>query len=111
MARSRLCRVCGDWHDLSMDWPEACHGHFKTQSAPSHGLATPMVNFDTMNPVQSQTNGKMYDSKSALRSEYRRAGVIELGNERIKPKPKPTEKQRRTEIRQRLERAAAKVGI
>lgn len=41
----------------------------------------PMVTLDTMHHVQSQTNGRYYDSKSELRKEYKRAGVIEVGND------------------------------
>ena len=44
-------------------------------------LCAPMVITDGMRAVQSMTDGKMYDSKSALRKEYRRAGVIEVGND------------------------------
>ena len=42
---------------------------------------TPQVMRDGMDAVQSQTDGKMYDSKAALRREYKRANVVEVGNE------------------------------
>ena len=51
-------------------------------------LCAPMVIHDTMRPIQSQTNGRIYDSKSQLRREYRRAGVIEVGNDVPMTKPK-----------------------
>ena len=45
-------------------------------------LCAPMVISDTQPALQSQTNGKIYDSKSEMRKEYKRAGVVEAGNER-----------------------------
>lgn len=41
------------------------------------------INTDTIDPVQSQLDGKMYDSKSALRATYKAAGYLEVGNEEI----------------------------
>lgn len=76
------------------------------------GLACPMVMTDTMDPIQSQTNGKMYDSKSALRSEYRRAGVVEVGNDSSVLDPKPFKKPRpdREKIRESVGKAIARVN-
>lgn len=45
------------------------------------GLHAPMVISDTMDPVQSQLDGKHYTSKSKLRRTYREGGVVELGND------------------------------
>jgi len=50
-------------------------------------LSTPMISNDNIE-VRSQTNGRMYTSKSALRAEYRRAGVTEVGNEKMSSKPR-----------------------
>lgn len=44
-------------------------------------LQCPMIIRDTMRPVQCQATGVWHDSKSELRKGYRRAGVIEVGNE------------------------------
>ncbi len=75
----------------------------KRSSLPSPGLI-----MDTMEPVQSQLDGKFYDSKSHLRKTYRQAGVTEVGNDpqRLKPfkKPKPDRKAIRTSV----EKAAAR---
>jgi hypothetical protein len=53
-------------------------------------LPCPRIASDVMEPVQSQHDGKMYDSKSALRATYRAAGVIEVGNDpaRLRPRKK-----------------------
>lgn len=60
--------------------------HFEEQAfmrQTSQGqLCAPMIISDTQAAMQSQTNGKVYDSKSEMRKEYRRAGVVEVGNER-----------------------------
>lgn len=44
-------------------------------------LATPMVIGDSHKPVQSMVTGRMHDSKSTLRREYREHGVVEVGND------------------------------
>lgn len=49
-----------------------------------------MVIRDDMKPVMSMTNGKMYDAKSEIRKEYRRAGVTEVGNDVPMRKYEPT---------------------
>lgn len=41
----------------------------------------PSIIRDTMEPLQSQADGRMYDSKSALRAAYREQGYVELGND------------------------------
>lgn len=74
-------------------------------------LPTPYVSIDTMDPVQSQLDGKMYDSKSALRATYKAAGVVEVGNDPARLRPKQPTKPDRQEIRKALEKARQKVGI
>jgi len=72
-------------------------------------LAAPMVIADHMKPVQSMLDGQMYDSKSALRSTYKAAGVEEIGNEKSRPleKPKPDQKA----IEETVGKSLAAVGI
>jgi hypothetical protein len=43
---------------------------------------------DSIDPFLSHADGKIYDSKAAYRAELRRRGLVELGNELPKPKPK-----------------------
>jgi hypothetical protein len=70
-------------------------------------LPAPMVITDIIEPVQSQETGKFYDSKSALRAEYRAYGNIEIGNDkREKRKPARTS---RKDIKKVVEKAAARV--
>lgn len=51
-------------------------------------LCAPMVIRDETRPMRSMTDGRVYDSKSNLRREYRRAGVVEVGNDVPMQKPK-----------------------
>lgn len=77
MARSRLCRACGDFHELEAAWPDACAGHFRTRAN-----AAPSVRPDGMEPIRSMVSGKMHDSKSAYYAEVRRAGCEIVGDDR-----------------------------
>lgn len=71
-------------------------------------LPMPMLARDQMDPVQSQLDGKLYDSKSALRRTYKQAGVVEVGNDpaRLRPPPKP--KQDEAGVRRTIEKAIAR---
>lgn len=70
-------------------------------------LPCPRLASDIMEPVQSQVSGKMYDSKSALRAEYRATGHIEKGNDRRPPWKMP--RTPRHVIRETVRKAAARV--
>lgn len=110
MARLRLCKVCGDWHPPET-WPHNC---MPSHDLPPQYLEAPMVIGDTMRPVMSMTNGQMYDSKAAIRQEYRRAGVIEVGNDvpMSKPRPSRDEMDRAKKDRKAaLGRALSRVGF
>ena len=76
-------------------------------------LSSPMITLDTMDAVQSQLDGKMYDSKAALRSTYRAAGMVELGNDSsvVEPKPFKKPKPNKKEIRESIGRAFNRAGI
>jgi hypothetical protein len=76
----RLCRACEGWHSLEEAWPSACSSHFQAATARSD-LPHPMVISDSLDGLQSMVDGQRYDSKSALRASYKRAGVMEVGND------------------------------
>lgn len=71
-------------------------------------LPSPRIVTDVMAPVQSMLDGKLYDSKSALRATYKAAGVVEVGNDasRLKPRQKP--KIDRQSVKTSIERAQAR---
>lgn len=84
MPRERLCKACRAWHAPDA-WPAEC----VVPSAVARGsFPAPMMNLDTIpGGVQSMVDGLYYTSKSALRRSYRAAGVVEVGNEPIRPAP------------------------
>ena len=50
-------------------------------------LPLPYVISDNMEPTE-QVDGKFYTSKRAFRATGRALGLVEVGNEKLKPKPK-----------------------
>jgi hypothetical protein len=103
--RQRFCKYCRGWHDLDAPWPDNCLPERNMKRA---DLPSPMLIIDTMQPVQSMLDGKMYDSKSALRATYKAAGVVEVGNDPQRYRPKPKPKVDRKQVKDSLERAAAR---
>ncbi|MBX5157034.1 hypothetical protein HJB88_21160 [Rhizobium sp. NZLR5] len=95
--RERYCRVCGGWHQLD-EWPHNC---LPAQNPAQSDLPSPHFVSDSID-IQSMHDGKHYTSKARLRSEYRAAGVEEIGNEKPRPIEKP--KTDRSEIRNDLRR-------
>lgn len=93
----RMCKVCGEWHDLEQPWPAKCERHFTKQSGP-------FVISDNMEYTKHHGTGKMIASKRAFSAETRAAGMVELGNETIKPRrPVVLDRgQRRDAIRQAM---------
>ena len=49
----------------------------------------PYVISDTMDPIE-QVDGKFYTSKRAFRRVGRDLGLIEVGNEKVKPRTRPS---------------------
>jgi hypothetical protein len=112
----RLDRVTGTWMDAAAyDAMQAQREEAVFMRRARQGeLCAPMVINDGMDGVQSQTDGKVYDSKHALRREYRRAGVIEVGNDVKMKRDKPTrdEKDRNGRaIKDTIGRAFNRVGL
>jgi len=65
---------------------------------------------DTMPPVQSMASGKMYDSKSAIRAEYKRLNLTEVGND-VPTAPPAPKRPRREDIKAAVGRAFSKAGL
>ena len=102
----RYCKICEGWHSLEEPWPEACTQRRKSDRA---DLPAPGIITDTMAPVQSMLDGRMYDSKRALRATYKAAGVVEVGNDPQRNKPFVRPKINRADIVTSIEKAKAKV--
>jgi hypothetical protein len=83
LARSRYCRVCHEFHDLTEAWPSACYGHFGIRGEEARFY----VISDSMDPIVSMATGRPHDSKSAYRKELRALGCYEVGNDRLDRRP------------------------
>ncbi|ANK84770.1 MULTISPECIES: hypothetical protein [Rhizobium] len=94
--RERYCRVCGGWHALDR-WPHNC---LPAQTLARSDLPAPHFVSDSIE-IQSMHDGRHYTSKAKLRSAYREAGVVEIGNETPQAieKPKADRKAIRNELR------------
>lgn len=109
MARQRHCKVCKEWHELDA-WPNEC---FPERITARSNLSAPSVIGDTMTAVQSQLDGQMYESKSALRNTYKSAGVVEVGNDSsvMEPKRAPKAKPDRAGIRDSIDKSFSQAGF
>ncbi|NKQ73855.1 hypothetical protein C3Y89_26580 [Rhizobium sp. UPM1132] len=102
--RERYCRVCGGWHQLDK-WPHDC---MPVQNRAQSDLPAPHFISDAIE-IHSMHDGNTYTSKAKLRSAYRAAGVVEIGNEKPPPIEKP--KTDRNEIRKELRRVHAEYNV
>lgn len=73
----RLCKTCGDFHDLEQAWP-----------CPQPEAKSPAfyVISDTMPATKHMGTGRIHDSKARFRADTKASGCVELGNESIKPR-------------------------
>lgn len=109
--RYRECPDCGDWHDRH-DWPD-------NHRRPDEGLWAPTVISDNQPPIQSMVDGKVYDSKAALRATYRPSGnkegkyYSEVGNDPsiLNPKPFVKPKPDRKAIKAAVGKAFSRAGL
>jgi hypothetical protein len=70
----RMCKTCGEWHDLDLPWP--CVRVTKSSA--------PYVISDSMPAMKHMATGETIDSKAKFRQATRAAGCVELGNEPIR---------------------------
>lgn len=109
MATYRMCKVCGDLHDIHA-WPD---NHREWIIDNRSDLAAPMIIRDSMDPVKGMHDGRVYDSKSQMRASYRAHGVVEVGNDSsvLNPKPKAKRRPDRKEIRHTLNKAISQTNL
>ena len=70
----RLCKVCGNWHDLDEPWPQKCVRYTKSDA--------PNVISDSLGThLRHMGTGRWLDSKSAFRKEDKVIGAVCVGNE------------------------------
>lgn len=80
----RYCKICTGWHDLDKPWPDNCRAEANWLRA---DFAMPGIISDSMPPTMSMVDGRIYDSKHAIRATYKPSGnrdgkeYIEVGND------------------------------
>ncbi len=57
---------------------------------------------DSCEPFVSHLDGKTYDSKSEYRRTLKAAGMVELGNDQIKPRPRDEDRSLERDIAQAM---------
>ena len=115
-AGRKFDRVSGTWLDADeFDRRYAEYEERAFQRRPMQGqLCAPMIISDGQKPLMSMSDGKVYDSKSEMRKGYRRAGVIEVGNDVPTKRAAPTKAEkakRRQERRGNIASALSKMGF
>ncbi len=115
MARERLCRACGGWHDIER-WPHNC---LPERNYAASDLPAPMLMNDSMEPTQSMVDGHFYTSKAALRATYKPSGnregkrYTEVGDDSSVVNPKPFKKPKpdQNAIKAAVGKALSQVGL
>lgn len=74
----------------------------------STSLPIPQIILDTMAPVKSMADGRVYDSKSAIRAGYKAGGFIEVGNDTSHLKAKPISRPDPAKINDAVDKAIAR---
>ena len=105
MATYRMCKVCGDLHDIA-NWPD---NHREWIIDNRSDLAAPMIIRDGMDEVKSMLDGQIYDCKSRLRRTYKDAGVVEVGNDSSYTDPEKLRSQAPAERKRQKQMAKKKV--
>jgi len=105
MPSYRFCKVCEGVHDVAQ-WPD---NHVEWVIDNRSHLASPMVIRDSMDPVKSMLDGKMYDSKRHLRRTYREGGVIEVGDDKSYTDPEYMRTQAPAERKRQKQKSRKKV--
>lgn len=75
----RMCKACGDWHDLDEQWPDHCIWELSARRAKRFGTA-PYVISDTMRALRHHGTGEIIDSKAKFRAATKASGCVEIGN-------------------------------
>jgi len=89
------------YHNEPKYWSDKA-GEFGKRSS----LQAPMIMNDNVE-VRSMSDGKIYTSKAKLRQSYRDQGIVEMGNERPKPKKRAKPKG----VRDSLKKAMAQTNF
>lgn len=87
--RTRMCKVCGDWHRTDKPWPHNC----REPAPPRAKLATPMLAPKFTDFVAGTVHEPvMISDPRAKREHMARHDLVEW-DDGIKPEPEPTDRQ------------------
>lgn len=78
---------------------------------PAEVQARGYVMTDEMEPLRHPADGKVYDSKSRFSRVTRAFGLEEIGNERVKPRPRIDERREHQERIEAIRRAMGDYGF
>lgn len=84
----RLCKVCRGWHETTA-WPAGCAQRAVSKRG---DFPVPMFTSDSMDPLMSHADGRMYDSRSEMLKHYADTGhrILEPGEKACRPAPPKT---------------------
>ena len=77
MTRSRRCKVCHDWHDLSEPWPLECMTHYGSHEAAQSDFPTPSI-WGDIQPYRSPLGTGEISSRSGRREDLKRGNCREV---------------------------------
>lgn len=99
--RSRLCRVCGDWHSLTKAWPHNC----RTEAPPRSHLPAPRIapKFEAFKP--NLFSDEVISDPRSKRAYMERHDLVEY-DEGVKPPPEPTDREWEAQFVADFKRAA-----
>lgn len=99
--RSRLCKVCGDWHSLERPWPHNC----RSEAPPRNWrLAAPMVAPPFAPFVADPVAGIYVDDRRQRRDFMERRDLVDY-DAGVKPEREPTQAEWTAQFAADLERA------
>ena len=73
---SRHCDVCNEWHDLELEWPRACAGHYR-----KHGNRIGLQIMKDIEPYRNVVDGKVIGGRREHRDFLRSRNLVEVGND------------------------------
>src|ERR1700748_2632408 len=84
---SRYCRVCGDFHNLDKDWPQACYGHFRAKSSSALQIIKDIEPYKAVAADKATGKTPVIGGRRQHREFLKRNGYHEVGNEQMRQRP------------------------
>jgi hypothetical protein len=99
--RSRLCKVCGDWHSLARPWPHNC----REPAPPRARLSAPQIapRFEAFRTGRLEGAAIINDRRE--KQDYMERHDLVEYDAGVRPEPEQNDRQWREEFAQDLKRA------